>query len=120
MTLVSQWADENRVLPQSSPEPGEYRTSRTPYMREIMDCLAPSSLTREVDFMKGTQVGAPLDVETPIPTPTGWTRMGDLKVGDKVFDENGMSPVSLPTELGGRSGTAGTAGTRAVTGGNRI
>jgi phage terminase large subunit GpA-like protein len=58
MTLVSQWADENRVLPQSSPEPGEYRTSRTPYMREIMDCLAPSSLTREVDFMKGTQVGA--------------------------------------------------------------
>jgi phage terminase large subunit GpA-like protein len=27
-------------------------------MREIMDCLAPSSLTREVDFMKGTQVGA--------------------------------------------------------------
>jgi phage terminase large subunit GpA-like protein len=58
MTLVSQWADENRWLPESSPEPGEYRTSRTPYMRDIMDCLAPNSLTREVDFIKGTQLGA--------------------------------------------------------------
>ena len=31
--------------------------------------------------------GLPLD--TPIPTETGWTTMGDLKVGDKVFDEEG-------------------------------
>jgi phage terminase large subunit GpA-like protein len=56
MTLVSQWADENRYMP--APEPGEYRTSRTPYMREIMDSLAPSSFAREIDFMKGTQIGA--------------------------------------------------------------
>src|SRR3954453_14934423 len=58
MTLISQWADQNRILPESAPEPGEYRTSRTPYIRDIMDCLAPSSLTREEDFMKGTQIGA--------------------------------------------------------------
>lgn len=31
--------------------------------------------------------GQPLD--TPIPTPDGWTTMGDLKVGDRVFDANG-------------------------------
>lgn len=31
--------------------------------------------------------GLPLD--TKIPTPTGWTTMGDIKVGDVVFDING-------------------------------
>jgi Rad3-related DNA helicase len=36
-----------------------------------------------------TGVGKALDIETPIPTPTGWKRMGDLVVGDLVFDEAG-------------------------------
>lgn len=30
-----------------------------------------------------------LALDTPIPTPTGWSIMGDLKVGDQVFDETG-------------------------------
>jgi Rad3-related DNA helicase/serine/threonine protein kinase len=38
----------------------------------------------------GTGTGKALDIETPIPTPTGWQRMGDLKVGDIVFDETGQ------------------------------
>ena len=33
--------------------------------------------------------GKQLDIDTLIPTPDGFTRMGDLKVGDVVFDENG-------------------------------
>ncbi|MGV8847811.1 hypothetical protein [Tessaracoccus sp.] len=33
--------------------------------------------------------GKALDVNTPIPTPTGWTTMGDLCDGDVVFDEAG-------------------------------
>src|SRR6266496_4068169 len=35
----------------------------------------------------GTGTGKALDIDTPIPTPTGWTRMGDLVEGDVVFDE---------------------------------
>lgn len=35
-----------------------------------------------------------LALDTPIPTPNGWTTMGELKVGDKVFDENG-EPCSV-------------------------
>lgn len=31
-----------------------------------------------------------LALDTPIPTPGGWRNMGDLQVGDKVFDELGM------------------------------
>ncbi|HNC23409.1 MAG TPA: LAGLIDADG family homing endonuclease [Opitutaceae bacterium] len=33
--------------------------------------------------------GKALAVDTPIPTPSGWTTMGDLQVGDEVFDEAG-------------------------------
>ena len=32
-----------------------------------------------------------LALDTPIPTPTGWTTMGEIKVGDTVFDEKGQS-----------------------------
>ncbi len=56
--MVSEWADRYRVLSQrASSEPGRWRTSRTPYLKEIMDCLSPSSPVRRVVFMKGAQVG---------------------------------------------------------------
>ena len=56
---VSQWADAHRMLgSRASAEPGRYRTSRTPYMRGIMDALSPSSAVQRVVFMKAAQVGA--------------------------------------------------------------
>ncbi len=55
---VSEWADRYRRLPQkSSAEPGPWRTSRTPYLREIMDSLSATSTVEEVVFMKGAQIG---------------------------------------------------------------
>lgn len=33
--------------------------------------------------------GKRLCISTPIPTPSGWSTMGDLRPGDVVFDENG-------------------------------
>ena len=59
LLTVSEWADQHRVLSsRASAEPGRYRTARTPYLREIMDCLSPSHPCRRVVFMKGAQVGA--------------------------------------------------------------
>jgi phage terminase large subunit GpA-like protein len=56
---VSEWADQYRMLAsRASAEPGRYRTSRTPYMREIMDALSPSHTAQRVVFMKAAQVGA--------------------------------------------------------------
>lgn len=55
---VSSWADSHRMLSQkASAEPGRWRTERTPYLREIMDTLSPSSPVQKVVFMAGAQVG---------------------------------------------------------------
>lgn len=55
---VSQWADERRMLSsKSSAEKGPWRTERTPYLREIMDCLSATSPVEEIVFMKGAQIG---------------------------------------------------------------
>lgn len=34
--------------------------------------------------------GKALDLNTPIPTPSGWTTMASIKVGDWVFDDQGV------------------------------
>ncbi|MFH1157615.1 MAG: phage terminase large subunit family protein [Pseudomonadota bacterium] len=55
---VSEWSDGHRFLSQTaSGEPGPWRTDRTPYLREIMDCLSPSNPAEKVVFMKGAQIG---------------------------------------------------------------
>lgn len=53
----SQWADAYRyVAPGTSPEPGEWRTSRVPYLREPMDSATDHS-TETVALMMSSQVG---------------------------------------------------------------
>ena len=49
---VSAWADQHRMLSsKASAEPGRWRTARTPYLREIMDCLSPASPIERVVFV---------------------------------------------------------------------
>lgn len=54
---IADWADEHMQLPSWSAEPGEWRTSRTPYLKEIMECLSPLSPVRRVVLMKCAQIG---------------------------------------------------------------
>lgn len=57
--LVSEWSDRHRVLPsKGASEPGPWRTSRTPYLKEILDSLSTGSPYHTVVFAKGSQVGA--------------------------------------------------------------
>lgn len=37
------------------------------------------------------QTGKMLSLDTPIPTPTGWTTMGELRIGDIIFGRNGKT-----------------------------
>lgn len=55
---VSEWADNHRLLDsKSSAMPGPYRTSVTPFLKEIMDNLGEYSDVEEVIVMKGAQLG---------------------------------------------------------------
>jgi phage terminase large subunit GpA-like protein len=58
LLTVSEWADRYRRLSQrASAEPGPWRTERTPYAKEIMDCLSASSPVERVVLIKGAQLG---------------------------------------------------------------
>jgi phage terminase large subunit GpA-like protein len=55
---VSEWADRYRKLSsKASAEPGPWRTSRTPYLREPMDCLSSESFVQRVVMMFAAQTG---------------------------------------------------------------
>jgi hypothetical protein len=48
----------------------------------------------------GGRLVEPLALDTPVPTPTGWSTVGDLDVGDLVFDSAGIAtPVSRLTPV---------------------
>ena len=55
---VDQWADEYMRIPRDTgaAEPGQYRTSRTPYAREPMRCLSPGHPCKRVVTMVASQL----------------------------------------------------------------
>ena len=56
----SQWAEGRLVLNEKdSPEPGPLRLSRTPYLREPLDCFADENVS-EITIEAGTQLGKTL------------------------------------------------------------
>jgi len=81
---VSQWADQHRWLSsRASAEPGQYRTTRTPYLREIMDALSPGHPAQRISFMKAAQVGA--------------TEAGNNWIGFVIHHAPGPMLAVLPT-----------------------
>jgi phage terminase large subunit GpA-like protein len=55
---VSEWSDGHRILSaKGAAEPGPWRTSRTPYLRAIMDRLSARDPTEIVAFCAGAQLG---------------------------------------------------------------
>lgn len=63
---VDQWAEENRILPPDTPEPGPFRNSRTPYLIDIQRTMSPGSPYREGWWMKPHQVGGSVTGENMI------------------------------------------------------
>ena len=60
-------------------------------IRDVFGTLKPSGYrqfnTAYIEIPKKN--GKQLALDTPIPTPDGWKQMGELRVGDYVFDEKG-------------------------------
>lgn len=56
-------------------------------------------VTHNSDALLMAALQYPLDVDTPVPTPEGWSTIGKLEVGDMVFDQNGVPvPVLAKTQ----------------------
>ncbi|HUJ06298.1 MAG TPA: dCTP deaminase, partial [Streptosporangiaceae bacterium] len=78
--LVEAEGDEPFVL-----HPGEFVLGSTYEVVSLPDDIA------------GRLEGKALAIDTPIPTPGGWRMMGELRVGDQVFDELGRPTVVVGT-----------------------
>ncbi|MCB9620480.1 MAG: hypothetical protein H6724_13665 [Sandaracinus sp.] len=64
-------------------EPGDPNTQRA-----LVEAVArPMGLNLSV--RSGHKTGKANLLSTPVPTPAGWRTMGDIRVGDEVFDERG-------------------------------
>ncbi len=53
---VSAWSDSYRMLPAESSEPGRYKTSRVPYMREVQDALTQGDV-HKIAVKSSSQTG---------------------------------------------------------------
>lgn len=81
---ISEWAGQYRYLStKASSEPGLWKNERTPYLKEIMDCLSPSHPAEKVVFMKGAQVGG--------------TEMGNNWIGYIIHHTPAPSLIVFPT-----------------------
>lgn len=86
---VSEWADKFRQLSKvSTNEHGQWSTSRTPYLREIMDTLSDDDPTQEVVFQKPTQIGG--------------TETGNNWVGSHIHNGTGTMMIIMPTSSGAK------------------
>ena len=52
----SDWVEQNVIIP-GKPFPGPFRYDKTPYTREIVNCLAPDHPARRIAVKKGAQLG---------------------------------------------------------------
>lgn len=82
------WARQNRRYPETAGQPGPREPSLTPYVIPIERAVWSGQYKRVVATCSA-QVGKALALDTPLPTPTGWTTIGEVKEGDSLFDEDG-------------------------------
>ena len=54
-----EWAEQNRILTEASgaPKPGPWTIEQTPYLKEILECLHPSSKVQRITLCKSSQIG---------------------------------------------------------------
>ncbi len=63
--------------------------TQQPYSGPLVDVPMEKSLLFRPSQHKSNPEGRPLPLNTPVRTPSGWTTMGAIAVGDQVYDESG-------------------------------
>lgn len=101
--LVSQWAEQHRILPDGNAIPGKWRNSVTPYLVEIMDAFSDDTV-EEIIFVKPTQVGGTSCMEnmlgsliTQDPAPTMMVYPSD-ELAERVV-EGKIEPMILSSDV---------------------
>lgn len=61
----------------------------TPAVGTAQELVWNDTEHQDIGLYGGYASGKLLALDTLVPTPTGWTTMGEIKVGDQVFDEDG-------------------------------
>ena len=68
---------------------GAWNSYKTLFLSGGADIEVVGADFRQMDFSRTQGKGEPLALDTPVPTPTGWTTMGDIRPGDRVLGRNG-------------------------------
>lgn len=81
---VSEWADKYRILSElDSASPGKWRTSKTPYLKKVMDCFNDTSV-HDITFCAGSQLGK--------------TAAEQNMIGYAIMQDPGPMMIVYPTE----------------------
>ena len=116
----SDWAEENMAI-SIGPYPGKLSLDRTPYSREILNCMSPYDPHTNVVLMGGSQWGKSRSVIEPTiayyvsehPLPIGYlTGHGELSDEamvklDSAFDNAGLRPLIKANTLRKRNSRSG-------------
>lgn len=88
--LVCRFAEDYLAVPEGSMVglPLKFDPFQAAFIQAVFD--NPHG-TRKAILSVGRRAGKALPVDTPIPTPDGFKPMGELAVGDCVFDEQGKT-----------------------------
>ncbi len=80
------------------PEPPTYNTIKTGITElDYLYSIVPGTLSVWTGY---AGQGKALALDTPIPTPQGWTTMGEIVVGDEIFSETGKPcKVTFATDI---------------------
>ena len=93
---VSQSAERYRKINNPGSYVGDWKNDTTPYLIEPMDELQSLDYDGLV-FAGPAQCGKALALDTPLATPSGWTTMGGVKPGDRVFGADGRPTTVTAT-----------------------
>lgn len=125
--LPSVWAEKNRVMSTDvSSFPGQYSYKKTPYLKELINCLSVDHPARVVAVMKGAQIGFSTGV---IENGIGWIISenpapillisGDKELSkeivekriDQMIDSTGIRHLIRPNTLRKRNQRTGDTST---------
>ena len=91
---ADEWAESNVFLKDT----GRFSYTITPFFREPTRCASDLIHTCRVVIKTPAQVGKGFRLSQDIPTPCGYRKMGELSVGDYVYDSEGK-----PTKITSKS-----------------